>query len=336
MTWSSQSAPGGTGGLNVLSCGTTSVCLADNGSHLIDTTNGGSSWGTVSSLPGGAQPGPITCADATHCVVINDDSGWHFLSTTDGGSTWTSTAAPSPGRTIDDLACADDDDCFAMGEVGAGGEMICATDGIGAPDGGGITLPEVYAGLNKSESCFSCYLKKQGAAAQSFVGEPVNTATGDFYESLNLLSMPGRGIPISFTLSYDAEFAQAQVESGASSPGPDGWGWTDNYEMAATVDPTSDDVTVTQENGSQITFIPSTASACAGSYTASAPRIEASLACTTSGSNTIYTLTRNGGLLEDALTYNFVVTVDRGHRYRWQRQRHNGFVLSAGLELDWG
>jgi len=182
--------------------------------------------------------------------------------------------------------------------------MTFSTDGRAAPSGGAISLGEVFGGLNPSEHCFSCYLKQQGAAAQSFVGEPINTATGDFYESLNLFSLPGRGMPISFALTYDVEYAQSQVEAGATSPGPDGWGWTDNYDMSVAVDPMSDVVTVNQENGSQVSFTPSSSSVCASSYSPVVPRISASLSCSAGGGNDVYTLTRNGGLQTYALTYN--------------------------------
>jgi RHS repeat-associated protein len=202
------------------------------------------------------------------------------------------------------VACADASDCWGIGIDQAGAPLVFATNSVAAPEGGGITLPEVYAGLNPSEPCFSCYLKAQGAAAQSFVGEPINTATGDFYESVPLFSLPGRGIPISFALSYDAEFAQSQVESGATSPGPDGWGWTDNYQMSVSIDSASYLATIRQENGSQIGFTPSSASACPSSYTAVAPRITTTLSCATVSGNTVYSLTSNGGLSVDAFTYN--------------------------------
>ena len=93
-------------------------------------------------------------------------------------------------------------------------------------------------------------------------------------------------------------------KSGDTSPGPDGWGWTDNYAMSVSIDPSSDVATVHQENGSQISFTPSSASACPSSYTAAAPRVTATLSCATVSGNTVYSLTRNGGLQVDAFTYN--------------------------------
>ncbi len=313
VSWTSQTPPSGFSLYDqpIISCATSSVCFATGGgsSTLMDTTNGGATWSLVSTLPSGAGPNWLSCPDANHCVASNGRGSSlkeDFISTNDGGSTWATTPVPSPGDSNPPaaVACADSNNCWATSEETNGSAMVSATDGIAAPQGGGISLGEVFGGLNPSEPCFSCYLKAQGAAAQSFVGEPINTATGDFYESLNLFSLPGRGIPISFTLSYDAQFSQSQVESGATSSGPDGWGWTDNYDMSVSVDPASDVATVDQENGSQISFTPSSASVCPSSYTAAAPRITSTLSCTTVGANTVYSLTSNGGLQVDAFTYN--------------------------------
>jgi len=76
---------------------------------------------------------------------------------------------------------------------------------------------------------------------------PVNCATGDFYHSFDDLGVPGRGVPLDFTRNYSAVMA--------TSNGPLGFGWTDNYNMSLSLDSTGN-ATVTQENGSQVTFAP--------------------------------------------------------------------------------
>jgi RHS repeat-associated protein len=112
-------------------------------------------------------------------------------------------------------------------------------------------------------------------------------------------------VPLSFTLTYDAAGSQSQVEAGNTSPGPDGWGWTDNYSgPGVSIDPSSDWATVSEATGSQVAFEPSSASACPSSYTPEAPRVIASLSCSTGGGNTYYGLTTNGGLEVDTFTYN--------------------------------
>ena len=306
VTWTAATGFAGTGLPNI-SCPSSSMCFADDGaSAMVDTTNGGSSWNPI-TLPTGAEPGPLSCPDATHCAFINGGGTLRndLVSTSNGGSSWTSTPYPSPGLTPDAVSCFDANDCWSIGYDQAGGGDVAVTNGIGPPQGGGITLHEALGGPNGLERCFSCALKARGQAAEGFVGEPVNTATGDFYASLPLFSLPGRGELLSFTLTYDAAGSQSQVEAGATSPGPDGWGWTDNYSgLGVTIDPSSDWATVHEATGSQVAFEPSTASACPASYTPEAPRVIASLSCSTGGGNTYYALSTNGGLEIDTFTYN--------------------------------
>ena len=59
------------------------------------------------------------------------------------------------------------------------------------------------------------------------VSNDVNTATGDFTQSSTDLSVPTYGPSLAFTRSYDAQVAQQQAETG--TPGPMGYGWTDNW-----------------------------------------------------------------------------------------------------------
>ena len=309
-SWAAQTPASGfpSGTIPQISCGSTSACIVVGGSaaSVMQTTNGGSSWSMVTTMPTGSSPTEISCGDATHCVARGNVTGQGivFISTTNGGSSWTTTAAPTPSTTPEAVTCADATNCWATG-YGSTAIALYATNGVTAPIGGAISLGEAFGGLDPAEPCFSCELKSMGAAAQAFVGEPVNTATGDFYESLPLFSLPGRGIPVAFNLTYDASYAQSQVEASAVSPGPDGWGWTDNYSgLGVSVDPSSDVATVTQENGSQIAFTPSTISACSSTYSPLAPRITATLACSTGGGTTTYTLTRNGGLDVLAFSYN--------------------------------
>jgi RHS repeat-associated protein len=63
--------------------------------------------------------------------------------------------------------------------------------------------------------------------SQPTAGDPVNTENGDFTQSNADLSIPAFGPSLSFTRSYDALQAQQQTEAG--TPGPMGYGWTDNW-----------------------------------------------------------------------------------------------------------
>jgi RHS repeat-associated protein len=110
--------------------------------------------------------------------------------------------------------------------------------------------------------------------------DPVQLGSGALIESGTDLSITGRGPGLTFTRSYDS--------SQAGSNGRLGYGWTDNLDMALTVDsgsgPTAGQVTIRQENGSQVTFAPDGT----GNYTAP-PRILATLKLNPDGS---WTFTR--------------------------------------------
>jgi hypothetical protein len=69
-----------------------------------------------------------------------------------------------------------------------------------------------------------------GASSISPVGltqEPVNTATGDYFSSRTDLSVPGRGIGLTFTRAYNSQ---------DSYTGPLGANWTHSYNISLSVD----------------------------------------------------------------------------------------------------
>ena len=84
-------------------------------------------------------------------------------------------------------------------------------------------------------------------------GQPVNLSSGDYYDTQTDLTIPGAGIPLTFSRTYDAEAAQAE-ESSSASAGPLGYGWTDNLNMSVSYNSGTGLATVTQANGSEITF----------------------------------------------------------------------------------
>ncbi|MFD3498976.1 RHS repeat-associated core domain-containing protein [Streptomyces sp. NPDC058678] len=115
-------------------------------------------------------------------------------------------------------------------------------------------------------------------------GDPVDTSTGYFGETFTDLSTPGRGMPLDFTRTYASALASPDGPNATlAENGPFGWGWTYSYNLSAATDSTSGDVTIKQEDGSQVTFTDAS-----GTYTPSAPRYDATL--TKSGSD--YTFTR--------------------------------------------
>jgi YD repeat-containing protein len=92
--------------------------------------------------------------------------------------------------------------------------------------------------------------------------DPVNSENGDFSESVTDASVATFGPGLSFTRTYDALLAQAQAAAG--TPGPLGYGWTENWNMSLSV--SSGVVTITQANGAQVSFKAPVSGSCASPY----------------------------------------------------------------------
>ncbi len=123
-------------------------------------------------------------------------------------------------------------------------------------------------------------------------GDPVDTSTGYFGDTFTDLSTTGR-LSMSLTRSYAESVADPSGPNGSlAADGPFGYGWTFNYNSTATTDSASGNVTILQEDGSRVPFLPQSG----GGYAPSAPRYDATLA----KSGTTYTYTRRG---QDIFTY---------------------------------
>ena len=118
-------------------------------------------------------------------------------------------------------------------------------------------------------------------------GCPVNTSTGSFFKTFDDMSAPGRGVPLDFSQTY--------ASGDAAVKGPLGYGWSDSYEMSLATD-SMGNVTVTQENGSTVTFSPNGS----GGFAAPA-RVLATLAANPGGT---YTFTRD----QSQVRYTFSAT----------------------------
>jgi RHS repeat-associated protein len=126
---------------------------------------------------------------------------------------------------------------------------------------------------------------EQGAAANPTEkdtncdgADPVNCASGVFWDTFTDISVPGRGLPLDLTRTYES--------SRAGTSGRFGSGWTDSYAMSLSTG-ASGNVTITQENGSTVSFSPDGS----GGFVPP-PRVEATLAKNGDGS---YTFTRFQG-----------------------------------------
>lgn len=146
------------------------------------------------------------------------------------------------------------------------------TDSIEVPftvRGGFLTVSETWGGGNPSEA--SC--------TQVCAGDPVNTATGDYFDSTTDLAIGGRGPSLEMTRTYSS----LSAEAGASSVlGP---GWAFSYGMSLYTN-ASGKVVVANENGSQTQF--ERVSISSSKFTAP-PRVLATLVENESGTYT-YTI----------------------------------------------
>jgi len=83
---------------------------------------------------------------------------------------------------------------------------------------------------------------------QGCYGDPVNTASGEYWERQTDMALPGRGPALSFERTYSAQAAE--------EGGPLGHGWTASYLMSLEAEGPGGMVTIHQENGSTIAFEP--------------------------------------------------------------------------------
>lgn len=127
-------------------------------------------------------------------------------------------------------------------------------------------------------------------------GDPVDTGTGYFGDSWTDLSTPGRGMPLALTRDYAESVADPAGPNGSLAvDGPFGHGWSYSYGMTAATDAATGNVTVTQEDGSQVAFTDT-----AGTYAPAVPRYDATLL--KSGSSYVFTRTSKQVFTFDAAT----------------------------------
>jgi RHS repeat-associated protein len=146
---------------------------------------------------------------------------------------------------------------------------------LGVPIGGPPQVRDAPAGSNPAMIASGCTCRT--------AGDPVSTQTGYFSDAFTDLSTPGRGMPLTFTRTYGSVLASSSGPNAAGVVnGPFGYGWTFSYNLSAVTDATSGNVTVQQEDGSQVDFTNTS-----GTYAPSLPRYDASLV--KSGSTYVYT-----------------------------------------------
>ncbi len=277
--------------LTAVSCGSTTSCSAVGytceclfGGTIADLWNG-SAWSqeNVSGPNGWPNNGSqfttlsdVSCLSASFCATVGSypySAGTTVAATWDG-SAWTIQSTPNPsGGTnpqLNGVSCVTASACSAVGSYYDGSEEQTLTytysggswsiqssaNEQGALLGGPVLAPELYGGVNCA--CADADL------AQSYAGDPVDTAYGNYTESSTDLKIPGRGIPLEFTRTYNS--------LASATNGPLGYGWTSNLLMSLAQPGGSGPVTISQEGGAQVVFDPS-----GSSYVPAASRVNATL-----------------------------------------------------------
>jgi RHS repeat-associated protein len=161
--------------------------------------------------------------------------------------------------------------------------LLNSTVGTFVPIGGPLTAAELRGSANL---CSPCWLK---AYLHTQIADPVEAVTGNFTETRVDLSVSGRGIPLAFARTYNSQ--------AATTTGPLGYGWTMNVGAALSQNGTTGLVTITQENGAQVTFA-KVGTSTPAAYAPTAPRFIARLVNNTDGT---WTFTR---LSNETLTFN--------------------------------
>lgn len=119
---------------------------------------------------------------------------------------------------------------WGMGEVESESSSFVLTAS------GGPTHPfETTGGTNLSENC-----------SQNCHGDPVNTATGEFWEANEDIVIPQNGPLLGFTRSYAT--SKKSQENGM------GYGWTNNYNTKLKIEDNAKKISIVQENGSESLF----------------------------------------------------------------------------------
>lgn len=165
--------------------------------------------------------------------------------------------------------------------------------------------------------------------------DPVNTATGDYNESVTDLSIPERGPALAITRTYSSLAAASGLASALGGPG-----WSFNYGSRLKVDSTTGIVTIKNDNGSQTIFEPGSG----GEYKAP-PRVLATLVHNKDGTwtytirqRTIYTFNelgkvtkiadQNGNAITFAYNESGLLQRATDNAGRWLEFTYKGGVMS--------
>jgi RHS repeat-associated protein len=304
--------------LNGVTCVSASDCWAVGYDSVGDGTNitdvyqyNGSEWSLVHTPNVGVSQEDllfgVTCTSASACWAVGNYENTNgsleqTLVEQYNGSAWSVVSSPNAGalNNLVAVSCSSATDCWAVGSYGGisgrGQELFeHYTGGVWSvtvtqqpPAGGPVLAAEVRGGSNCA--CANADL------GQSHSGDPVDTAYGGFSESYTDLTIPGRGMPLQFSRTYDSGAAVI-----ATAPGPLGYGWTSNVFASLSPPSGQGPVTITQEGGAQVVFTQN-----GSTYAPAAPRVIATLIHNGDGTWTFvrkaqntYTFSATGQLLSE-------------------------------------
>ena len=229
------------GNFTAISCPSTTLCVAvDNAGDVItstDPTGGASAW-TVTSVDTVRDFTGISCPSTTLCVGVDNNSNFGDVAiSTDpigGASAWTVTTIDMNSY-FTGIACPNSGLCFA-------------TDGRSEIWLGQVPpppLPPEPPALASAVATGSGSVSIHNPTCNS--GDPVNCASGDFWQTFTDFDIPGRGPGLDLTRTYNS--------SNAATKGIFGNGWSSSYDQHLSFN-ADGSITFTGPDGSQVTATP--------------------------------------------------------------------------------
>jgi photosystem II stability/assembly factor-like uncharacterized protein len=176
-SWSDQPVPPGVGELRVISCRSTSVCVAAGeytpvdgvyGEVALHTTNGGATWVAKKFPAGIGQFSAISCPTASVCEAFAANatgSGGEATRTTDGGTTWVNKAIPGVSQTLA-ISCPSPTTCEGVGLNNRDYAMTLRTTN-GGKTWATKTLPDKEAQYLGSVACQSAKVCEAAGTIQA-------------------------------------------------------------------------------------------------------------------------------------------------------------------------
>ena len=138
------------------------------------------------------------------------------IGTLPGGSFSEAAAVNDNGQVVGVADNASSEDPFLWTQSGGMIDLgnLASPQSQAPPVGGSPSVQSLRGG---GGFCLPCLMK---AIIRDVVGHPVDTEDGNMYTTQKDLTIPGRGIPLAFTRSYNS--------NAAGTNGPLGYGWVDN------------------------------------------------------------------------------------------------------------